>query len=535
MHKTRKEILAGVVLPCLIIFIGFVLRLYPLFVIPFQEDELYTYNFVTKSYSYIQHLVAPLDDRPPLFYIFIKLLSQFSLSREYLRLPEVLLSTFSLVFLYISFRRIDRLGAIILLFLSSFSLFQIHLSWQLRDYAVQIFVTSLLVYVLTRVIQKQIHQEKIVFKHIFILSILSLIGCLLNYIFIPFVIAIFGVCIFFVIVFPMRHKNMMVLSYAIPLISSVLLSGIYLIIQYNTIRITTEWITKPNFLSYFVLLGESVGYIRDWDALGMISLFFAQDYFYIGLGIVVFLVIQFYLVYVDYKYNKNARISNIYIPIFVLTAVLDVLGIEIGARILGRNLFLIRTFTPAICVFLIGFSLLISNLIHTTIKTKYTVVITVSCMILYLIAFSNMYSRLYKIGIFYHVDEDPTLVMIQKVMSLYQEGDQLFIIPIHLQNSYLNYYFRNSPEHQYSLLESTITNNIFQYEKIRLKLSIYDKKKIIFITNTEWMNKDATEEQKALNYKFWEYRDTAKKFCLTEPVEIMKNEIYSVSTCPLSL
>ena len=306
-----------------IILIAIILRLHLVFTQEFSFDERFTY-FHAMNNSFVGQFVNPQDDRPPFYYSFVKLILPLSSSKEFLRLPSLIFSILSAVFIYKTFHFFSKKAALYaLIFYSTHSLL-IHVSWQARDYSLLLMLATATVYFLVKILS-DIYLNKIIAKiDIFVLLITILLGVLTTYLFYPFISVILFVFGLLLVFFRKKIslKNISILKKSsillLPVIAVAvyyLLDGFQRVVSFNQLHDTAY---KDVVLQMFIELFSMTGY---W---------FLTKNIWLPLVIVFSMVI---IILYTYLKIKKSDIKQILIPFFSLSSSLLVVGYSLFSEI----------------------------------------------------------------------------------------------------------------------------------------------------------------------------------------------------------
>ncbi len=433
--------------------LGLFLRLYPAFIKPFWEDELATFAFAKAPYSWLQQLIWPMDDRPPVFYLLVRLLTKITTNEFLLRLPFVLLaSSISLIYYY-GFKNISKHVAYIIFFLFTFSLVRVEYAWQLRDYSILGAVTAFSILLLLRYYDDLSNRSVINFSLLQRLSLLFLLGCLTNYIFVVFCLSTLTYIVYFT--YRKQFKNNV--KKIIPFVSkivlyqmpTVLLLGLYLNRQFAIIKNTTEWIAKPNIASYFALNSILLGFDNNFYDLYQTTTKYIIHHVFINITLVAIFLFAIYIFSLK-EYRRYKQLKEIFymgLGIYI-SGFLVMLLIE---NILHINIFLVRTFMRLGAFLLISFGIAIYTIMTYLVKRKYIYVSICAILSLLFVIFAIEYNDWYEPN----AKDLSTGIQLQpeltKLYEIYKPGDQIIYFPLHYQALYPLYYWRNKPDNLKSL------------------------------------------------------------------------------------
>ncbi|MFZ2025049.1 MAG: hypothetical protein WAV51_02105 [Microgenomates group bacterium] len=456
-----------------IFIIGLVLRLWPAYTRQFWEDELATYAFATSPYSWIEQLIRPADDRPPLFYLIIRLFTKFTQNEFLLRLPGILLSWFSVFITYKAIRRYSKKAAWFVTFILLFSLVRIEYSWQLRDYSILMVPTSLMLYFFTRFIEKLLGKGVMSKKDVYGLTISAFIGCMINYIFIIFTISLFS----WIFIFVCRHwytkkerVNWRFLAWSLglqlPLVGTLLY---YLSSQTQTIQETCGWIPKVSTYSYFLINAVFLGFSNNMYDLYSSDTALLRDNVILTVIILVFFIFCIYLLE-----KKKIAINSVIKVLFysgIYVYVIGYIGTILCSHMLGVNMFLIRTFLRIGNMFLISFGIGVYIACKGIVKKKYISMSMLFASFMYFCVFIIMYFDWFTPSLFDFKTGIPERPGMKMVNDVWEPGDHVIYLPLYFEVLYPLYYWKDTPEKFSSLrlfmniYVSDIDNFFVQYKQ----------------------------------------------------------------------
>lgn len=510
-----------------ILCIAFIARLYPYITKPFWEDELYTYNFATNVTGIVQQFLHPIDDRPPLLYLFISELIKMNTSEWFLRLPGLIASVAAVVVLYLAFRKTDRRFALVLLFLSSISLFQIELSWQLRDYSYLILITALGIYQLHAIHTRMTLNEKPRLLHGVTLGVICLLGVLTNHIFTPFFISLIAA---FWVVWFIKFKlqslaaiRLMALSLLFPLI----VSGAYLRLQSATVNMTTSWIPYPTPLSYYALNAAFIGLTNEFSEFYDRDPIIEQHYMFINLAIAAILLFSLVVVY---RRSTDRSQLTAWLPISLLTYAGNLVLMEAASRIVGRSLFIPRSYTPLAVLMVIPLAYCVVKVPEAIITKAYQGAFMVLICVLLFLSSLYLYSNLYEVFTFYSPEPNTTNQMLTAINSRYAKGDQIVVVPFHFQDSLIKYFWRNEHPRINDILQSALLEGD-EKKRTALLVQASGKRNIFIIVKQLFFlesNTHYSEEQRRAA------SDILKKvnlLCLSPEIQLVSNKEWAVMMC----
>jgi len=439
---------ASKILMIVILVAGFIFRIYPAITRWFWEDELATYAFALAPYPWIEQLIRPMDDRPPLFYLFIRFMIKFTKQETMLRLPIILSSFMSCLIIYKSIQRYSKKAALIVLYLLLFSVFRIEYSWQLRDYGLLMLPTSIIFYLFSEYVTKLIKTNTISRPHLVGISVSAFIGCLINYIFVIYVVCKLLLIVIITLFYRYKHIKKIDWSFIpklaivqIPLIGTL---SYYLLRQFSIIRATTGWIPEVSVYSYFLINAVFLGLSNNIYDLYSTNTALLPDYVIITIAISIFFGLCIFLLE-----KKKSVIDPTLRILFYSGLFIYVTGqilVFFCSWILGTDIFLIRTFLRIGTMYLISFGLGIYIIINALIRPKYVRTTIVFLSLIYFCIFLRFYIDWYAPSQKDLLGGIPLQGGLRKLTEIYEPGDQIIYIPIHYQILYPSYYWQNSPE-----------------------------------------------------------------------------------------
>lgn len=145
ISKTKSKTTIYLLFTTLLFLIAFILRIYPAIIRPLNADEAYTIVYLAK-FTKIIDIINHDPSVPPLQYIFVKFLSNYSTNLLWLRIPSVIFSICTLIFVFVWIKEVSKKCAFISVLLLTFSNIQISYSWQVYVYSQLCFFGLLSVY-----------------------------------------------------------------------------------------------------------------------------------------------------------------------------------------------------------------------------------------------------------------------------------------------------------------------------------------------------------------------------------------------------
>ncbi len=241
-------------------------RLYFALKLNYWFDELWAYYFANyPRYSFRNHIIAPLDDRPPIHYLLLKLMSGVSTHSLWLRLPSVLAGIALLIgIIRYAWKKSIAWAVVAAILGVNFYMF-VRMSTQARDYGLMIYIAWLQVSMVLAWLDEK--QAKSIFSWQFwcdvaCWSLVSLLGLGLNYAYIPFFGSVVVSSVLVGIARCYRHrvqwKSLWLWAATVLLgsIPALLMIRYYLFVsnQMQYLIQTTNWINDPNVHDVIKLL-----------------------------------------------------------------------------------------------------------------------------------------------------------------------------------------------------------------------------------------------------------------------------------------
>lgn len=227
----------------LIIILGFILRVFNLTQESFWQDEIYSLSFARDFRFFYQ------DPRPPFYYWLIHPLLKFSESEFLLRLPSVIFSTLSILFIYIIGRQLfsPKMGLYSAL-LVSFSSFQILWARQARMYSLQVMVELISFIFFLEAIKKNKARDWALF------SLFAFLAIFTEFSSIYFISSLFlyGLFHYGKNLFKSRNFGFLLSFLVLASLLSTLFFGV--LINSGDITIWIGWIPKPSISSLFQII-----------------------------------------------------------------------------------------------------------------------------------------------------------------------------------------------------------------------------------------------------------------------------------------
>ncbi len=516
-------------IPVCIIIAGFLLRFYPALTLRFREDELFTFDLSNRQ-SFVQQIIWPIDDRPPLYYLLTNLLMRLGTSELYLRLPGLLASSFSLIVIYLFFVRKDRTMALITTFLMSLSIFLINLSWQFRDYGYLILLTTFTSIVLYNLLNEILESRLPTLRTFIQFGLIASIGCMTNYLYLPFITSIYMIIGIMTYISKSKYSKRTLLNLTISIAPAYILSSMYLLRQTSIFIKTTEWIPWPNITSYYALIAATYGFTTYyWEFLAR-DLFMEQQFFYILLPIIGSIMLLFF----SLRREKNTLYTYSLVCFFVF--ITYIILIHIISTALHTSLFLPRTFTPAVIMAIISIGSLLTITLKTVILREHRTLVSLICTLMYACVFLNNYTDFFEIGTFWKPNPDKTvnelLLFLDKNVAV---GDQIIFFPIHYNSLYLPYFRRQKQFQSYLQLLEYIQNISTPSTNLKKVPQLPYESRIFFISNPLIFDPETEHYSEIYKKHNSDIYSSLKKFCSTDPKEQFSNSAFSIQVCQYQL
>ncbi|MBP9758817.1 glycosyltransferase family 39 protein [Candidatus Dojkabacteria bacterium] len=168
---TKRNILFLNIFIFTVIIIAFFLRIVPAFERDIIFDEAFTISHLIKLNS-VEEIVNADPSVPPLNYLMVKFLAQFSNNVIFIRICSVLFSISSLILIYYWMRRYSRVAAAFSLILLSFSSYMLFYSWQAYVYSQLLFLSLTSTFMFYKIMYEKVQRLKI-YLIIFVVSTLA--------------------------------------------------------------------------------------------------------------------------------------------------------------------------------------------------------------------------------------------------------------------------------------------------------------------------------------------------------------------------
>lgn len=442
IKKSASEVTAWI----LIIFSGAILRLYPLLTRSFWEDELWNYHFSTSLKSIGEQLMHPMDDRPPLYFLFVKFLASINSSEIFLRLPSFIAGILTILIVGLAIRKYSKYLALLTVFFLSFSIFLIDNSWQLRDYGILVFVVALIISKIITILSDIVSHKNLSKKDFLVLSLLFVMCTLLNHLSIPFIVCVIVALIIVISVMKVTvNKPTIFGGFILSAIPALCIATFFLSIQFTKIKSTTSWIPYPTSISYLSLNSGLLGLTSDFSEQIETSSELLKIYLLINLVLAVSLFL-YVKITKDVHPTSPFYLLRLFTLVALLVYTLNVISVVVLSSVLGTSLFLPRTFLASGLFLITGFAIAVGIFIKkSTYQTKIAFV-TLTVTVLFGSIFLYQYDSLFGKTSGSYSQEQNINMMLKFVDETYIEGDQIVMIPDHYNLLYLPYYWRKYPD-----------------------------------------------------------------------------------------
>ncbi len=434
-----------------ILLLGAILKLIPIVRYDFWLDEQFSFYFATHT-NFVQQFVAPVDNRPPLYYLFVKVLTSISTDKIFLRLPNLFFGAATSYVLFRFFVTKNQIVAWLLLFFSTFSLLLIENAWQLRDYSLLVLITTLLIILLQRIYFDLItHTEK---NWYFIAFLgVGLVGSLLSQIFfIEFIAGMLTLCLgLFLNRQKLQNKKVgLLLGLAILITSS---SLFYIFQQFSYTQQSLAWIGESQPAKYLRIVTNISGLTADFEDEVGISLR--------ALAIsTAFMLIMLTLGGLQIINSKDTELKKIYC--FNLVWLLADLGLIWLAKVLlDQNIFVSRYFSTFLIHFLLVMSISLASLFKTLFKEKQKIWVGLF-LICYFSYFLFLYAKTYNpfptslaektvekgwVNVLRETYYRQDLPLIKTLNPLIQPNTHIVFFPLNQAELLFGYYFSDEYHH----------------------------------------------------------------------------------------
>jgi|GEM_PF-3689264 len=426
------------------LFLGILWRVFLAETILFWGDELWAYFFATQKYNFWQHLLTPLDDRPPVFYLMIKMLAAVSNNQVWLRLPSLVAGAILTSWLTYFFWQRSKILATFMAVLSSSYYFFVVTAAQSRDYGILILpawwlISMALVWLENLATGLEI--KDLSWKKWLSWSIAILIGGSLNYVYLPFFGAVLASLLligsYYFAKTPAQRPLIKIWFFGLfaSLIPAILMLIYYLITseQLHYLVLTTSYIPDPK-------LNDGLNLLINWFGLGVnsqhaISSVVAPE----NLGVlIVGCVGLFFGWYLAWKHKiwRNFLIFGWLVLGFNLGVVF------LASHFSSTSFFLIKFFSPASVVSFILICLAIYH-IWLSLTKPLKLIMLVSLGVYFWFFYLNQLNQELKIFGNPAIDNLENKLFIQKIAEIYQPGDQIIFTPLNSDQIFWKYFFDN--------------------------------------------------------------------------------------------
>ncbi len=455
-HVSRTE---SLILLALLFLIGLYLRLGPVIHRDLWEDELFSIDFATRPYSLISQLLYPLDDRPPLFYLFIR--SMLSLSRDtvMLRLPSLLASLSCILLGFKIFAKKSRGLALMVAAVFTFSPFAVEYGWQLRDYGVLLLVSLVSIVLFSTLVSRWWADPSVrPYSLLFALVLTNLIGCGLNYIYFCFTLSLLLVGSVVTVALSSRRllRPVFWLWLCHLLVFALVLQ--YVFRQKQTIQGTTTWIPPITIQGTEGFISSLTGFTFTLDEITqMVGVWPWRE----TLAATAMTLVGLILIWS--RRRAIPKELQWYAWVGVGTVVINFLMIMAISWGLGRSLFLPRTFLPAAVVFSVSWGIILYEELRWLRKLSLTGVLLIAIVVTlwssnYWMSYFDRYPALFHE---WRLERFQTFrPVVQTIRQNLSPDLNVVMLPAHFQSIFLSAYFA---ENKLSL--SRLATELDQLEK----------------------------------------------------------------------
>jgi len=428
--------------------ISLVLQLFPVVTKKFWADELATYAYSTAPIQWTEQLIHPADDRPPLFYLFVRFFTVLTQNEALLRLPGVLCSLGAVYILYRTLKPYSKKATWLLVFVFSFSVFRMEQSWQFRDYSILTLPLALSFYFLTRFVQELYEKNSYNMRYLYGLSAWLFFGCLINYIFAIFAISVISLLVIILLLYWHTKKEKFrwnilgaVIALQLPLLFTM---TYYLLNQKVFIQFTNAWIPDVQPYAYLLLNAVFVGFSSNYYRLYKMDPNLLPGYSIITVCLIGFFLFCSYLLQKKQTITKPILKTLFYSGLYIY--ITGLIGTFLCELILGTNMFLVRTFFCSGAGLLLSFGIGLYIVLHHLVRNNYIWMSVYFISFLYICVFSLLYIDNFKPSYFNLKAAIAQLDGLQVIEERLQPEDQVIYLPSDLHILYPSYYWRNTPE-----------------------------------------------------------------------------------------
>lgn len=509
-----------------LIAVGLLLRLGPLIHRDFWMDELYTIFFASSKTSIWESVIHPVDDRPPLFYLFVRFLLAFGTDKVFLRLPSLFFSLSCIPLAYLIFQKSSKTTGLVAAAVMTFTPFLIEYGWQLRDYGLLLPLALLSTGLMLELLERLGHKQRVTTRLLLALTLCNALGCLVNYVYLFFLAALL-LSAFGIALLTIRQKKKVLstfihlLLFHLPLL---LLLGYYLSLQRQTIILVTEWIPDPNQKAIINLFSVANGVGFHFDPVfdekpsrtALILLFTAVIY-------LCATVIIFFSRKVESKL-KNA----VLLGFFTLTG--SLLLCLATSSYLDRSLFIPRTFLPGAVAYSLGVAVCITYLMRSIFFSQLALfplfaILTGFLGFLFFDEYFQHYPFLFsdfKVNNYTYEER-----LIREVRAQMDNQTQLIFVPKHYQDLYMASYFRKEPE------RGEFSYYVEEDENLATALKSGKKTNFMLFVSTTLTNSEEAKlflNQDYVKYSF-ERLGRTRELCGGTFVKVGRNFTFDVEKC----
>ncbi len=474
---------------------GLALRLGPFVHRDLWQDELFSVMYASKDYSVIYQILHPLDDRPPLFYLFVRAQLFVSSNKLFLRGPSLLSSMFVIWLLYIMLRKESKLTALTVAGMAAFSPFLIQYSWQVRDYGPMLAITALVIYLYYQHLTKISQNKPVRWREVAVITGLTLLGCLLNYSYFIYglllllVITVFGFFFF-------RAQRTVFLDYCkklyllrLPVYSIVIQ---YLLIQRSVIEGTTSWIPEFSWQALIGFLTTVGGLTFAFDAILPTDPYLhVRELIFLGMLAVVGLIL--------FWRNRHKLSKVLQMMTFVSTIVFfaNILAMTTLGGIVDTSLFLPNTFVSSAVLILVGAGVVLSEILQFLAQRWWTLLLFGSLIgVAAAWSFSTHYLERYPfiIGdsrVESYQSYTEVMDILHRIMT---DRTQLVVLPFDVQDLIMEYYLPHEVGER-DVLASYLTTKAINPDVPITHVRPFVRMQKIVLVSTALMFNDTTAER----------------------------------------
>lgn len=512
----------------LIIISGIGFRLYPLITKSFWEDELWNYYFATNIHSFVNQIAVPVDDRPPLYFLFLRILTEINTSEFFLRLPSLISGIAAVLIIALAVRKYDKYLGIVVAFFLSFSIYFVNNSWQQRDYGILVLFIALIISRIIHLLSTLSSEMKVNTKDMIVIALLFSISTLTNHLVIPFYLAVVLSLLGVMYIYYPKVKIREYFNVILMIVPSVIISAYYIGIQFLRIKETTDWIPSPSLLSYLSLTTVFAGVSNNFSEHVEIDLQLLRTSSFINIAIFISIFIFIYL-FVSKKNNQQNNLLNL-VPLGISVYILNLIGITIASKIVESSLFVPRTFIASGLFFLVILSISIGYLVKSIARPESLTIATSIIFLFFGATFFTQYTNLYGMDSDVNQLAKASDNMMQNVEKIYSANDQILIVPEHYNLLYFPYNWREKGEPKYSYLSKILANkNSDSANKFNANLS--SDVKIIIVTEKYIIDPEQKHYSVNLVEKNKYYLDKIMSLCKSEIKLTYEDNYWMIKTC----